>query len=226
MAYLGKLTAESANTEGLYEFTATASQTTFVVAYTIGHIEIFLNGVKLASDDFTAGTGDSVVLTVPATLGDIVQIKTQNINGLVDGYTNFEVDAKFVEVDAKFVDTVLTGTPTAPTATAGTNTTQLATTAFVTTADNLKANLASPALTGVPTAPTATTGTNTTQLATTAFVFANSVQQGTGVGQLSNTVKIGWSGSRIKATVDATDMGNILTTANVTLSGTTLTINL
>jgi len=39
-----------------------------------------------------------------------------------------------------------TGTPVAPTATAGTNTTQLATTAFVTTADNLKANIASPTL--------------------------------------------------------------------------------
>ncbi len=65
-----------------------------------------------------------------------------------------------------------TGTPAAPTAAAGTNTTQLATTAFVTAADNLKANLASPALTGIPTAPTAAPGTNTTQLATTAFVTA------------------------------------------------------
>jgi Concanavalin A-like lectin/glucanases superfamily len=71
----------------------------------------------------------------------------------------------------------LTGTPTAPTATAGTNTTQLATTAFVgaaitASAPNLSsyAPLASPALTGTPTAPTATAGTNTTQVASTAFV--------------------------------------------------------
>jgi hypothetical protein len=63
-----------------------------------------------------------------------------------------------------------TGTPAAPTAVAGTNTTQIATTAFVTTADNLKANLASPTFTGTPAAPTAVAGTNTTQLATTAFV--------------------------------------------------------
>ena len=62
------------------------------------------------------------------------------------------------------------GVPTAPTATAGTSTTQIATTAFVTTADNLKADLASPALTGTPTAPTAAAATNTTQIATTAFV--------------------------------------------------------
>ncbi|TCP92726.1 hypothetical protein C8J42_102502 [Sphingomonas sp. PP-CE-1A-559] len=63
-----------------------------------------------------------------------------------------------------------TGTPAAPTATAGTNTTQLATTAFVSTAVSPKANSASPAFTGTPTAPTATSATNNTQLATTAFV--------------------------------------------------------
>lgn len=63
-----------------------------------------------------------------------------------------------------------TGVPTAPTAAPGTNTTQLATTAFVSSA--AFAPLASPALTGVPTAPTAAPGTNTTQLATTAFVEA------------------------------------------------------
>ena len=68
----------------------------------------------------------------------------------------------------------LTGTPAAPTATAGDNDTSIATTAFVTTANNLKANLASPTFTGTPAAPTATAGTNTTQIATTAFVLANS----------------------------------------------------
>lgn len=39
-----------------------------------------------------------------------------------------------------------------------------------TTANNLKANTASPTFTGVPAAPTASAATNTTQLATTAFV--------------------------------------------------------
>ncbi|EHN6574131.1 phage tail protein [Salmonella enterica] len=72
---------------------------------------------------------------------------------------------------------VLTGTPKAPTAPAGTNTTQIASTAFVqavvTTLNNtlaLKAPLASPALTGTPTAPTAAQTVNNTQVATTAFV--------------------------------------------------------
>jgi hypothetical protein len=95
----------------------------------------------------------------------------------------------------------LSGTPTAPTAATSTNTTQVATTAYVVgqagtatplgnntaavgtsllysrqdhihPTDTTRAPLASPALTGTPTAPTATGGTNTTQIATTAFVTA------------------------------------------------------
>ena len=94
----------------------------------------------------------------------------------------------------------LTGTPQAPTAAADTNTTQIATTAFVvgqagtatpeadgTAAvgislrfarqdhrhgtDTTRAPLASPIFTGTPAGPTAAVDTNTTQLATTAFVL-------------------------------------------------------
>lgn len=75
----------------------------------------------------------------------------------------------------------LTGTPTAPTASAGTNTTQLATTAFVKTAVDGKdlsgyAPLASPVLTGNPTAPTPAKFDNDTSLATTEFVRRQGVQ--------------------------------------------------
>lgn len=59
-----------------------------------------------------------------------------------------------------------TGVPTALTAAAGTNTTQIATTAFVTAAANLKANIASPAFTGIPTAPNPSTGLRSQALAT------------------------------------------------------------
>ena len=71
---------------------------------------------------------------------------------------------------ANLASPTFTGTPAAPTAAAGTNTTQIATTAFVQTAIGSKAPLASPALTGTPTAPTAAASTNSTQIATTAFV--------------------------------------------------------
>ncbi|MHA6717901.1 gp53-like domain-containing protein [Sphingomonas sp. RS6] len=36
------------------------------------------------------------------------------------------------------------------------------------------------------------------------------VRQGTGIGQGSNVVHIGWSGSRLKATVDNLDLGNVV----------------
>ena len=65
---------------------------------------------------------------------------------------------------APLASPALSGTPTAPTATAATNTTQIATTAFV------QSQKVSPAFSGVPTAPTAALGANSTQLATTAFV--------------------------------------------------------
>ena len=74
---------------------------------------------------------------------------------------------------APLASPALTGTPTATTATPGDSTTRIATTAFVSAADALKANVASPTFTGTPAAPTATPGTNTTQLATTAFVAAS-----------------------------------------------------
>lgn len=71
----------------------------------------------------------------------------------------------------------LTGTPTAPTAAGGTNTTQIATTAFVTAAVSTGtsgfAPLASPTFTGVPLAPTPSTADDTTKIATTAYVKAN-----------------------------------------------------
>jgi hypothetical protein len=83
-----------------------------------------------------------------------------------------------------------TGTPLAPTAAVGTNTTQIATTAFVNSeiANDIasKANLASPTFTGVPLAPTAAVGTNTTQLATTAFVNAEIANDITGKADLAS----------------------------------------
>jgi hypothetical protein len=71
---------------------------------------------------------------------------------------------------ATIASPTFTGIPAAPTATIGANTTQIATTQFVTIATEPLASKASPAFTGIPTAPTAAPGTSTIQLATTAFV--------------------------------------------------------
>lgn len=55
--------------------TATSGQTTFSASYTVGYVEMYLNGAKLiAGTDFTATDGSSVVLTSGATAGDSVEI--------------------------------------------------------------------------------------------------------------------------------------------------------
>ena len=59
-------------------FTATAGQTTFTVTYTVGYIEVFLNGVLLNGTDYTATSGTSVVLSVAAALNDIVETIAYN----------------------------------------------------------------------------------------------------------------------------------------------------
>ena len=86
-----------------------------------------------------------------------------------DFNTEFTTIRTAVNSKADIASETLTGTPLAPTAAADTNTTQIATTAFV---DASFAKKASPTFTGTPAAPTAATSTNTTQVATTAMVQA------------------------------------------------------
>jgi hypothetical protein len=58
----------------LTTFTATSGQTTFSVpSYTVGYIDVYRNGVKLGTADFTATSGTSVVLASGATAGDLVE---------------------------------------------------------------------------------------------------------------------------------------------------------
>lgn len=65
-------------------------------------------------------------------------------------------------------------------------------------------------------AATATTASGLSAGVALANLGFTPVQQGTGTGQSSNTVKIGWSSqARLKATVDATDLGYFLTGPNV-----------
>lgn len=95
----------------------------------------------------------------------------RTINGVsFDGTSNITVTDS---TKAALASPAFTGTPTAPTAATTTNTTQLATTAFVKA--QAYAPLASPAFTGTPTVPTASTTTSTTQAASTAFVRAQLV---------------------------------------------------
>ena len=69
-------------TSNRFEYTATAGQTTFsgadnnsaTMAYDAGFIDLYVNGIKLANSDFTATSGNSVVLASAAAVNDIISI--------------------------------------------------------------------------------------------------------------------------------------------------------
>lgn len=128
------------------------------------------------------------------------------------------------------------GTPAAPTPTPGTNTTQLATTAFVTAAVagatagvasfngrtgtvTLQASdvtgvggalLASPVFSGTPSAPTASNGVNTTQIATTQYVLATRLDQ-----FVPPNVDVSWNSHKLTNLLDPTNAQDAATKAYV-----------
>ena len=86
----------------VYEYVATAGQTTFSGAdansvslqYTVGAIQVFLNGVFLSpGDDYTATNGTSVVLVSGAALNDVVSIVAFATFNVADTYTQAQVNA-------------------------------------------------------------------------------------------------------------------------------------
>jgi hypothetical protein len=60
----------------IQEFSATAGQTTFVVAggYQVGSVIVFVNGIQMNNADYTATDSIDVVLAEPRISGDVVRI--------------------------------------------------------------------------------------------------------------------------------------------------------
>ncbi len=153
------------------------------------------NTTQIATTAFVKAALDALIGAAPGTLDTLQELA----DALGDDPNFAATVTSQLALKAPLASPGLTGTPTAPTAAANTNTTQLATTAFVVgqagtaspvmngtatvgtslrfsredhvhASDTSRAPLASPAFTGTPTAPTAAAGTSSTQLATTAFV--------------------------------------------------------
>jgi hypothetical protein len=59
----------------IIKFTATAGQTTFTVTggYSVGLIDVYLNGSRLSGTDYTASNGTTVVLAAGVVAGDVVE---------------------------------------------------------------------------------------------------------------------------------------------------------
>jgi len=59
-------------------FTASSGQTTFSFAYTVGFLDVYVNGIKLTDSEFTATNGVTTVLAVGCFVGDIVELVAYN----------------------------------------------------------------------------------------------------------------------------------------------------
>jgi len=97
-------------------FTATASQTTFTVSYTVGYVDVYLNGIKLiVGTDVTATNGTSIVLATGATAGDLVEVVAFETFEVANALTtsNLGVTVQQYDVDtAKYDDTTANFTGT------------------------------------------------------------------------------------------------------------------
>ena len=66
-------------------FTATAGQTVFTVSYTVGQVDVYYNGSKLAPAEFTATNGTSITLAIACQVNDIVSVLANITGGGVGG---------------------------------------------------------------------------------------------------------------------------------------------
>jgi hypothetical protein len=129
---------------------------------------------------------------------------------------------------AKLASPALTGTPTAPTATGGTNTTQIATTAFV---QNAVSGLNSGTVTSVAlTVPTglSVSGSPITSSGTFAVTYASGYSIPTNTSQTNWDTAYGWGNHASAGYFSAsggTISGAVTITGNLTVDGTTTTVN-
>jgi len=82
-------TSSAVTSRTISTFTATAGQTTYTVSYDVGYIDIFRNGVRLATGDYTASNGTTVVLATGANLGDTIETVAYDSLSVAGGVTSF-----------------------------------------------------------------------------------------------------------------------------------------
>jgi hypothetical protein len=94
MSYLGRSAKLSLKAQEKVSFLATAGQTSKTgLSYTVGFIEVYVNGVLLTdTTDFTATNGSSVTFTVALLLNDEVTVISLKTFTVADHYTKSEID--------------------------------------------------------------------------------------------------------------------------------------
>jgi hypothetical protein len=100
MSYIGN-SPGVASQRVVSQFTATSGQTTFtpISGYTIGYLDVFLNGIKLVDGiQYSANNGSTVVLTTGAALNDKVEVLSYTPRGLTDSLRQTEADVRYIQL--------------------------------------------------------------------------------------------------------------------------------
>lgn len=109
----------------LTSFTATAAQTVFTVDYTPGLLDVYYNGARLSSVEYTAANGTSITLATASAAGDVLdvmvysyqvgamsgiggngaagQIAYYNTTNSITGSTNFSIVGSTINVTGSFI---------------------------------------------------------------------------------------------------------------------------
>lgn len=74
-------------------YTATAGQTIFAVNYEGSNVDVYVNGFRLAPDDYVATGGTSVSLVLSCDAGDIVTLCGGAAGVVPDTYSKSEMDS-------------------------------------------------------------------------------------------------------------------------------------
>ena len=101
MSYLGNQPGVSSQRTVTREIVSVATKTAFVPisGYSLGYVDVYVNGVQLDDTDFTAADGVNITLATAALNGDLVRIVAWLPRGLSDGYLKTEADARFLKLD-------------------------------------------------------------------------------------------------------------------------------
>ena len=109
----------------LTSFTATAAQTVFTVDYTPGLLDVYYNGARLSSVEYTAANGTSITLATASAAGDVLdvmvysyqvgamsgiggngaagQIAYYNTTNSITGSPNFSIVGSTINVTGSFI---------------------------------------------------------------------------------------------------------------------------
>lgn len=95
MSYIGNTPGVSSQRVTTEEVVTGSPKSVFtpISGYTLGYVDVLVNGVEVDTADFTASDGVTVTLGTAAAVGDTVKIKAWLPRGLSDGYLKTETDA-------------------------------------------------------------------------------------------------------------------------------------